>query len=352
MLRIANITLLILTCSVLSAWAQTDAPERQPVTIQRGTRTSPPIGIGNPSRQSDTSALPSNTSEPSQSRQAASVTPPFVPEPVQVIPTKEGENGHIRTVCRLGFIPAKNAAETLIKIFKTEGESMSEPVKNKVVIVPEVLSNCLIVSGPPAAVDEVRRLVSEMDRPAVVVRLEVQLTEVVSDKEKKAADDSDAAKSKTADDTTSKKSPEKTEEGPLMHAEFSTLDGQQAYIQFGRTEAHIRGTSSNSLGMTNTVTQMQVGSTVQMTPRVAPGGIVVLELSIQDSRSGPMEEGAIIATLKDGSSIRSPNTDMLINKTTLQLQDGQTQTISTMTRNGKARRIAVTAHIIHPGAEK
>jgi type II secretory pathway component GspD/PulD (secretin) len=311
----------------------------------------PPIGMSNPGRQSDTSALLSNPSESSQSRQAASVTPPFFPEPVPVIPTKEGENGHIRTVCRLGFIPAKNAAETLTKLFKTEGESLSEPVKNKVVIVPEVLGNCLIVSGPPAAVEEVRHLVSEIDRPAPIVRLEVQLKEVVLDKDKKAAD-SDDAKSKTADDVTSKKAPEKTRDEPLIQAELSTVNGQQAYIQLGRTETRVTGSTSNSIGMTNTVTPTQVGTIVQMTPRVAPGGMVILEFSIQDSRLGPEEEGAIITTLKDGRSIRSTNIDILSNQTTLQLQDGQTQTIGAMTRNGKARQISVTAYIIHPGSEK
>jgi type II secretory pathway component GspD/PulD (secretin) len=352
MVRIANITFLLLTCGILSAWAQTDAPEGRPAPVQRGTRTTPPIGISNPGRQSDTSALLSNPSESSQSRQAAPVTPPFVPEPVPVIPTKEGENGHVRMVCRLGFIPANNAAATLMKLLKTEGESMPEPVKNKVVIVPETIGNCLFISGPPAAVEEVRRLVSEIDRPAPIVRLEVQLTEVLSDKDKKAAADADDAKSKTADDATSKKAPEKTGNEPLIHAELSTVNGQQAYIQLGRTENRITGSSSNSIGMTNTVTPTQVGTIIQMTPRVAPGGMVVLELSIQDSRFGSEEEGAIITTLKDGRSIRTPNIETLSNQTTLQLQDGQTQTISAITRNGKARRIAVTAHIVRPGAEK
>jgi type II secretory pathway component GspD/PulD (secretin) len=235
-----------------------------------------------------------------------------------------------------------------MKVLKTEGESVTENVKNKVVIVPEVLGNSLIISGPPPAVEEVRRLVSEMDLPAPVIRLEVQLTAVGSDKEKITVDDVDADKSKTAADASSNKSPEKTEEEPLMHAEFSTVNGQQALIQLGRTETHVTGTVSNNIGMTHTVTPRQVGTIVQMTPRVAPGGIVVLELNIQDSRSGSEEEGAIIYTGKDGKSIRTPNIDNLMNKTTLQLQDGQPQTISATTSNGKTRRIAVTAHIIHP----
>jgi type II secretory pathway component GspD/PulD (secretin) len=346
MVRIICITSLILTCGILPAWAQTDVPGKQPTPIQRDTGTAPPTGES--TRPSNPTASPAKPSESSPTSPAARAAPPVDSEPVPVIPTKEGENGHIRTVCRLGFIPANNAAATLMKVLKTESESATENVKNKVVIVPEVLGNSLIISGPPPAVEEVRRLVSEMDRPAPIIRLEVQLTAVRSDKEKITVDDVDADKSKTAADASSNKSPEKTEEEPLMHADFSTVNGQQALIQLGRTETYVTGTSSNNIGMTHTVSPRQVGTIIQMTPRVAPGGIVVLELDISDSRAGPPEEGAIIYTGKDGKSIRTPNFDTLLNKTTLQLQDGQTQTISAMTRNGKYRQISVTAHIIHP----
>lgn len=224
---------------------------------------------------------------------------------------------------------------------------MTEPVKNKVVIVPEATGNSLFVSGPPAAVEEVRRLVSEIDRPASIVRLDVQITEVSSDKDKKTTD-ADVAKGKTANDDSAKKPPEKTEEGPLMHAELSTLDNQQALIQFGRQEGIITGSTSTPVGVSNTVNQVNVGAIVRMTPRVAPGGIVALELSVQDSRIGPTEEGTPITAI-NGRVIRQPSIDVLMNQTTLRLQDGQTQTIGVMTRDGKTRQIAVTAHIIHPG---
>jgi type II secretory pathway component GspD/PulD (secretin) len=133
---------------------------------------------------------------------------------------------------------------------------MPEPVKNKVVIVPEVLSNCLIVTGPPAAVDEVRRLVNEMDRPAPIVRLEVQLTE---------------------------------EKEPLMQAELSTLDNQEAYIQFGQQESLISGVSMNNVGASHALTPVQVGTIIQMTPRVATGGKVSVYFNIQDSRLDPFK---------------------------------------------------------------
>jgi Bacterial type II and III secretion system protein/Bacterial type II/III secretion system short domain len=353
MLRTISVMFALSIYGILPALAQTDAPEgrssavQSPVQRGLGLRTLP--GSSGQMRPSDISPPPTQPSISPQSRPAASAASPFNPEPVPVISTKEGENGYVRTVCQLANIPANSAATTLTKLFKAEGESLTEPIKNKVVIVPETMGNCLFVSGPPAAVGEVRRLLDAIDRPASIVRLQVQIAELTSDKDKKSAADSDAAKGKTADDESAKKTPEKTEEGSVMIAELSTLDNQTAHIQFGSMVGMITGSTSTTIGQTNTVTQANIGTIVQMTPRVASAGIVALELSVQDSRVGPMEEGTPI-TAVNGKIIRQPRIDNLMNQTTLRLQDGQPQTIAVVTSNGKTRQIAVTAHIVRPGA--
>jgi type II secretory pathway component GspD/PulD (secretin) len=313
MLRTISVVFVLSIYGILPALAQSDAPEGQPAPIQRGTvRMSPAV---DQTSRSETPPPPAKPSESAPSRPAAKTAPAAVSEAVPVIPTKEGENGHVRTVCRLANIPANSAATTLIKVFKAEGESSTENVKDKVVIVPEPICNCLFVSGPPAAVDEVRRLLSEIDRPVSMVRLEVQLTQ---------------------------------EKEPLMQAELSTLDNQTAHVQFGRQESRITGASMSNLGTYNNVNYENVGTKIQITPRIAANGKVAVQLDVQDSRLGPLEEGTMIVTPKDGQPIRTPNTETLSTQTTLQLQDGQPQTISAMTRNGKSRQISVTAHIIRP----
>ncbi|MGA2796935.1 MAG: secretin N-terminal domain-containing protein [Thermoguttaceae bacterium] len=346
MMRIICITSLILTCSIFPAWAQTDAPEKQPAPDQRGTGTEPPIGES--TRPSNPPASPAKPSESSPTSPAAHTVPPVIPEPVPVISTKEGENGHTRAVCRLGCLTAKDAADTLKNLLKLEAKSTAEPTKDTVVILPDNASNCLLISGPPAAVEEVYRLASEMDRHTATVRLEVRLSDVPEDKPKKTAD-ADIAKDNAVDNESSKKTPEKSEKGAILtRAELTTLDGQEATIHVNRMEPHVTGVMMNNVGSTNAVTMMNVGTILKLKTRVMPEGIVVLELNIQDVRSGPTEEGAVIATLKDGKSIRSPSTDLLSYQSTLRLQDGQPQTISAITRNGKTCLIAVTAHIIHP----
>jgi hypothetical protein len=186
MMRIICVSSLILTCSILPAWAQTDTPEKQPAPIQRGTVTEP--STGESTRPSNPTASPAKPSESS--------------------PTSQDESGHTRAVCRLGCLTAKDAADTLKNLLKLEAKSTAEPIKDTVTILPDNASNCLLISGPPAAVEEVYRLASEMDRHTATVRLEVRLSDVPEDKPKKTAD-ADVAKDNTADNESSKKNPKK-----------------------------------------------------------------------------------------------------------------------------------------------
>ena len=314
MLRTVSFALTLLIYVAPLAQAQSDAPEGRPNAAERGTTAT--AGVG---RSMDPGATALPTAPPPATSQNRNPAPPaaaFIAEPLPVIPLKEGESGHTRIVHRLANIPARTAAETLTKLLRTEGQSVSESVKDRVVIVPEVTVNCLLISGPRAAVEEVRGFLSEIDKPPSIVRLEVQLIQ---------------------------------EKEPIMQAELSTLDNQLAYIQFGRQEARITGASLNNSSTYNTTTNEHVGSTIQIQPRVTSVGRVVAQLNIQDSRLGPQEEGTVVVTPRDGQPIRTPNTENITYQATMQLDDGQTQIVGASTRDGKRRQIAVTAHIIRPG---
>ena len=307
-------------------------------------------GQNAPSKASGQSSEPPPSRPAAAGRSAASQT---VPEAVVVIPVKEGENGFVRVVYPLGNLPASYASNTLQSLFNAEsGKNTAKSQKEKLVIVPDAISNCLLLSGPTAAVDEVKRLLIDLDKPRTMVRLDVQINEQSADKGKKPPD-AGSAESKTANADASKKTADKTEEGNLLlSAEVVTLDNQPAYIKIGRQEPHITGVSQGPPGRTsNSYTTSSVGSTINLTPRAGPNGIVSMVLGIQDSRSGPMDEGVLISS-SDKGEVRAQNVETLDNNTTLRLQDGQPMTISSTTTYGKIRKITVTAHIIYPAAEK
>jgi hypothetical protein len=76
-------------------------------------------------------------------------------EPISVMSTKDSAK-YRRAVYRLQAIPAVDVARTLDQVFRAEGKVVLHDVSPmQVVIVPEVIGNNLIVSGPPEAIEEV-----------------------------------------------------------------------------------------------------------------------------------------------------------------------------------------------------
>jgi len=110
---------------------------------------------------------------------AAPVLPPPRPlvGPVPVVPAKEGQREHKRVVLPLRGVPAMDLANTLIQLLGAEGKAVPEASKRSVVIVADPISNSLVIGGPPDAIDEVVPLVEQLDRPAVMVQLEVVIAE-------------------------------------------------------------------------------------------------------------------------------------------------------------------------------
>jgi hypothetical protein len=342
MIRFNIFALLMLSCMSGSALGQTDVQESRPTRPE--TRRTPPVVEQR--RASETSGFFQKLPESSEAMEPARIAPLAPAEAVQVITTKTGENERERIVFALRNLPASNTAATLQSLFKTEGGAASQEAKDKVVIVPETVNNSLVVSGPPAAVKEIGRLLGELDRPAAMVRLDVRIAEAPEAEEKKPAV-TNTPQSKTTDSDSDKIISEPSGKSDLLaRGELTTLDGQTAMVMLGRKEPQVTGATQTRFGRTNNIDYMNVGTQLMLTPRVSPDGTIFIYLDIADSRSGPMEEGVVIATHEKGPELRAQNLDTLQVKTTLRLQDGQPRMITGISRSGKARQITVTAHVI------
>ena len=92
------------------------------------------------------------------------------------MPSREGQ--YSRLVCRLKAVPAHELASMITGLLQAEGQVLQADTKQRVVIVPEAISNSLVIAGPPNVVEEVRKLAEQLDHPAVMVRLEVLLVEI------------------------------------------------------------------------------------------------------------------------------------------------------------------------------
>jgi type II secretory pathway component GspD/PulD (secretin) len=147
------------------------------------------------------------------------------------------------------------------------------------------------------------------------------------------------------------------EEGDLLlQASVVALDNQSAQLQMGCNEPRIVGVNHGPNGATNNAIQtVNVGTQISLTPKIVGDGCVVLKLTISDSRSGPAEEGVVLAESKDSPTVKTPRDEHFTAETTVQLQDGKTLILGEMNRNGKSgkqRLISLTAKVVPPGEEK
>lgn len=291
---------------------------------------------------------PAATGEAS-SAPAARVSPNWgsLPKPAKqmtMVPSQDGEHRHTRLVYGLKNAPASELANTLTTLFQAEAQGERSDAARRVVIVPDVLSNSLILSGSPEVVSEVQRLAEQLDRPAVMVRLEFVLVRLPAG-DKPAGKGSGTKRSETLDRNSL---PEQSE--IVVRGELTTLDNQKARLLVGRNEPRITSSNVTTHGAAvNSITYRNTGTTLSMTPRVAADRTVALAVEVEDSRSGPIEEGTPITVPSQGEPTRVPNDEMFSTQTTVQIADGKTATVAGMGRDPKSRKqylLLLTPHIL------
>jgi hypothetical protein len=254
------------------------------------------------------------------SRPARRPTFQVLAEPVPVVPAGAGARQHQRLVLRLRSAPANELANTLNNLLRAEGQAGPAAAARHVVVVPEATGNSLLIGGPPAAVDEIRQLVEELDRPAALVLLEVVIAQAPAGAVK-------PAQTKT-----------------LARVRLVAANNQPASLTVGRFESR----SGSRLN----VIDVKTGLILQIRPRVGPDGTVVFQTDIVESRIGAQPEGAAGSGAEDHVTLPKP-IEILRASTTLCLRDGETAVFGPQppqAQSGEQVVILVTPHAIHPFA--
>ena len=271
------------------------------------------------------------------------------------VASEKGGAWQTRVVLRLCNAPAIQLANTITNLFSAEQRTARIDAVSNAVIVPDVISNCLLVSGSTEAVDEVRKLVAELDRAAVMIRLDIVMGDVPTASIPAAEPGAQSDQAKVQIDTAGGAELRKQME-VLFQAQLTTLDNQPAHLQMGRHAPTISADSmsGNPPQQNNCVTPQNVGTIVALTPRASADRVVTMQLDVEDSRLAPAEEGAPIFVPSKGEPVRAPVVETFTVKTTLKIADGQTVVLGGMARqpkNGKQRVILVTPHVLSIGGE-
>ncbi len=91
----------------------------------------------------------------------------------------------------------------------------------------------------------------------------------------------------------------------LARPQLTTLNNQTAYVQVGQHVPTVAAVSLTNFGQTNSITYYDVGVILQVTPRISPDGMVVMEIDAIRSEVGPESEGIPISITNTGGVIRA-----------------------------------------------
>jgi hypothetical protein len=135
----------------------------------------------------------------------------------------------------------------------------------------------------------------------------------------------------------------------LNRVQMTTLDKQPAYVQFGRQEPFIMGTTVTTFGQTNNVTLIQTGLVVGITPHVAPSDTVIMEIDLNQSRPGRLEDGKPIFVSTKGETVRQPSILRAQFQSTVKAPAGKTVVVVGVSESGPRRTetlLLVSAHVL------
>lgn len=110
----------------------------------------------------------------------------------------------------------------------------------------------------------------------------------------------------------------------LSRPQIQTLDNQQANIQVGSEVRFVSGTTITNGIAQNNVEAVNVGIILQVTPRTNEDGNIIMFVDATKSELGPEAEGTTVAISQTGEAIRVPQIKKTIASTTVNTRSGQT----------------------------
>ncbi len=300
----------------------------------------------------------------------------------------------VTTVYRLRNSPAADVATAINELLTNQRDlsqqnaeltTQFEQFEREVIVVPEIVSNSLIVSATPRYFDEIKKVVEDLDRRPPMVIIQVMIAEVLlSDVEQLGVElgiqdsllfdrgigsvgfpfnnvalgnNSDATSLATRESVAGqglssfgvgRTDPTLGYGGLVLSAssesvsvlvralqqsrrlqvisrpQVQTLDNQPAFVQVGARVPRITSSQLTVNGTINNTVLENVGIILGVTPRTAPDGMIVMEIDAEKSELGPEAEGIPISINSNGDVIRSPQIRIATAQTTVSARSGQT----------------------------
>jgi type II secretory pathway component GspD/PulD (secretin) len=212
-------------------------------------------------------------------------------------------------------------------------------------VVPEQVSNTLLISASPAAMEEVLAVLKQLDKAPAMITIEVLVVDLDSTPSTEPADRGPTAKSGDLFDGLTGPQAEVLGKVRRMQAggeldvlhrvRLSVLENQNAFVQQGQRKPRTQGITRSQFGTSRNVVDVNVGMIVGATPRKSPDGSIVTELNFEKSHMPSRPDDTVISEAPGGESVRQPGIVSVTCKSTLHIPPNQAVVLGDLHTTGK-----------------
>jgi len=256
---------------------------------------------------------------------------------------EEEDQQRVNAVYRLKNAPAIDVATAINEFLRSERLVQQatpgvvnpfQRIESEVVVVPEPVSNALIISATPRFFDEIQELVQKLDEEPPQVMIQVLIAEVALGDidefgvELGLQDSLLFDRSLLGNLITTVQTTQTSSQGDVTTSTNEIIQAADnmpgyAFIQIGKRVPRISGSGLTQRGQVNTIEMEPVGLILGVTPRISPEGMVVMEIDAEKSELDPVSDG-IPVSIAEGTVIRSPSVNLTTAQTTVSASDGET----------------------------
>ena len=298
----------------------------------------------------------------------------------------------VRELFRLKSTPAADVSEAVNELLQGEAHRPPLPMQDKAVVVAEPVSNSVLVSGTPNDVEQLGKIIQELDQPPQMVLIQMLIAQSTSADADGGSPGQQASKqggrpeepevvglargshfsaerlkreielgvlgapsAKQGIDERVGELKKRRRLEVLSRPQLTTLDNQPASIHVGSQEPVVRSSQRGPAGPVHQIEYVEVGQRVSVTPRVEPDGWVTMEIEVEISQLGPPEEGPVVSASPDGGTIHASRIVTITAQTTVRVADGHTVVLGGLTSKSDSREeellLVLTPRIVNPEAD-
>lgn len=224
-----------------------------------------------------------------------------------------------RLVYRLGNAPATEVARIVNELLKSERAAPGPP-KPDTLVLANVVSNSLIISGTSEAIHETVKLVEQLDAEPLMVSVQAVIGLIESrdglsflapNPEGPELSCSHAEACQLIEEFSKSDSVK-----ILARPQVMTLDNQPAFLQIG----HRVPRAQNVKDGTVVATELEnVGLILGLTPRISGDRVVTMEIDLERSELSSEEDGIPLGIDSKGNVVRSPKIETTMIQTTVKI---------------------------------